>query len=358
MKEYLRITVLFPWLILLLATSACTPAVKHREITGAEFADLYLSRLDFSREMGKGQWITVREPFESAWDASIDVINDFSLPVMGIDQESKYILTKRKGTTYPLAVFFENTAGSDYTIIETVASRKPIGFRSKWESQLLKNIEKKLEDPAWQTKWLHDTPFYLKPDISIHSPGEDIPLKMVLPSGEEITIHPEDGGVSSLMIGYDLNSSLSGEFGIGFQSYGMNNCYYNCDSSVPGYRRGYFETYVIPFTLMYHYRNRTHEFEGHILAGVNYYLSPELTRSSDTINTTVQYENTFGYRVGIGGSTGRRWFLFTDFNYVFGVSYKFEEMVDNGVKSYTTYPEWQELDGNGYYFSLGIGYHF
>lgn len=361
MKEYLRITVLLLWLFLLFTTSSCTSSIKHREVTGAEFTDLYLSRLDHSRAKGKGKWIATSEPFESAWDASVDVINDFSLPIMGMDHEGKYILTKRKGTTYPLAIFLENTEGSDYTTIETVASRKPFGFRSSWESQLLKNIKKKLEDPSWHAAWQHDSRFYIRPDFTIRSPGDDIPLYMQQPSGEEITISSDDGGIVALMAGYDFNGDWSGELGYGFQDFGMsNNSWEDCGSSNPGVRNGRFETELISAAIKYHFWDKTHMRASYILAGVNYYVSPELSRCSDTINTTVNYNDTFGYRVGLGiiGHPGNAVFIFMDLNHVFGVKYQFEDMVENGVKSYSTYPEWTELDGSGSYLALGFGYHF
>jgi hypothetical protein len=361
MKEYLRIRAPLPWLFLLLATSACMMPVEQGKVADAEFTDLYLSRLDHSRAKGKGKLIITSEPFESVWDASVDVINDFSLPIMGIDDESKYILTTRKGTTYPLAVFLENTEGSDYTVIETVASRKPLGFRSKWESQLLRNIEKKLEDPSWHAKWQHDSRFYIKPDLTVHSPGGDIPLYMQLPSGEEITISADDGGIVALMAGYDFNSDWSGELGYGFQNFGMDNdSWDDCGSSNPGVREGRFETDLISAAIKYHFWDKTHMRASYILAGVNYYISPELSRCSDTINTTVNYDDTFGYRVGAGiiAHPGSAFFIFLDWNHVFGVKFQFEEMVENGVKSYSTYPEWTELDGNGSYLALGFGYHF
>ena len=191
--------------------------------------------------------------------------------------------------------------------------------------------------------------YYLKGGIG-GGGVEDIPLYFWLTTGEEVMVEGGIGSHFNVEAGYNINPKLGIEVGLGSHK---NSCgaLENGD--------GYFLRVPLSVTGIYRfYREEFGNAYGGL--GIACYISPELYREGLGIETTVKYDNAFGPHLLIGGDFGLgSVFMFFDLKYAFGIKYKFNEGIENGI-SFTTAPcpEWEEIDGSGVLFNMGFGYCF
>jgi len=305
---------------------------------------------------GTGTTKTYSASYQAVWDNTLQVVDGFGMKIKKEEKDRGYLeVSTYEGSAYRMQLFVEPLPSGTGTQLE-VASQEYRVF-GDFENQIHKNVGNRLKDPSWETVWTPDTPYYIKLSFLYPARGERLPLHMTYEDGDAVAIEPENGGGVSLDLGYQINKAFSAEVAFGSESYGTSNCFPRCDTSEPGYREGYFDSDFVAAALLYHFY-RSPFAEAHIGGGVEYHFSAELTRSSDTVDTVVSYDNTMGYHVGIGGSMGRDLFLFLDLNYAFGFRYHYDQIKENSVVSAQIYPEWKEVRADGFYTSFGIGYRF
>ena len=313
------------------------------------------SQSEIGSMKGSGTTKRYSASHEAVWNNTLKVVDEFGMKIEKKEKSAGLIeVSIFEGSSDRIQLFVESVSSDRETQLE-VFSQEPKLY-GDFEKQIHKNVDNRLKDPTWKTEWVHDSPYYVKLSIMLPGRGETLPLHMMYETGEAISIEPENGGGVSLDLGYQINKAFSTEVAYGNDSYGTSNCFM-CDTSDPGYREGYFSSDFVSAALLYHFY-RSPFGEAHISGAVEYHFSTELTRSSDTVDTVVSYDNTTGYHMGIGGSVGRDLFLFLDLNYAFGFKYKYNQIQENGVASTAIYPEWREVNADGIYTSFGIGYHF
>jgi hypothetical protein len=325
---------------------------------------LYNPPVEHESMKGSGETKVYNESYENVWLAAQKVVEELGLEIThreergeanGTEKKSGHIEASGLSRMDRAELFVETGTNGDRTQLEVASRTYP--FFGNLQNQIQQNVDRHLKEKAWQTSWIHDTPFYLKLNIMLPGRGETVPLYMTYEDGSAISLEPDNGGAVSLDLGYRINRTLSTELAYGNNSYGSTNCFPSCDTSDPGYREGYFSSDFITVTLLYHFY-RTAMSEAHINGGFEYYFSSELTRSSPTEDTVVTYHDTTGYHIGVGGSVGRDWFIFADLNYTLGLTYEYSRMEENGAPSTAVYPEWKEINADGLYLSFGLGYHF
>ncbi len=204
----------------------------------------------------------------------------------------------------------------------------------------------------WAQEKVDTSRFYLKGGIGRGGIIEEIPLYMWIETGEEVKIERWTGVHFNLDVGYDITRELSIELGLGYHKNTIR-------AGIKG-GDGYFTRVPLTVTLVYHFFKKE-IFNVYLGGGIGYYASPELYRKVwELEENIVKYEDAFGYHglLGVLVNFEKRWFSFIDIKYVFGVKYKFKEMVVNGRRYDFTFPKWRELDGSGVLVNLGVGYRF
>lgn len=206
--------------------------------------------------------------------------------------------------------------------------------------------------PAEGKKW------YIKGNFGAGAAFEEVSLFMTaIPedggSPEDVKIGPGGGLDLSFAMGYVLSPKFVLEADIGYQS--------EEETPVVKNASGSFSASAVSLTCLYKFL-KTKRYEFYLGAGVDYFISPKLTRDFEPTNLSneVNYDSAPGMHclVGMQMPVGRTipLFFYVDMRVDAGMKYNWNKHVENGVEM-SPFPEWEELNGDQLFFDFGLMYY-
>ncbi len=166
---------------------------------------------------------------------------------------------------------------------------------------------------------------------------------------EEIFIYPGGGINAEVVLGYRIMQSLGVEIGIGYQSSGASS----------KNEEVYFRRMPLTITLVNEFKG-SGSIQFYAGAGGGFYFSPKTYVSVGSTTIDIKYDSSFGFHglVGITKKTQKKpLFFFGEARFVGFIKYKWNEATLNG-SAVIPADKFKELNGNGIFINLGIGYSF
>jgi len=166
---------------------------------------------------------------------------------------------------------------------------------------------------------------------------------------EKINIYPGGGINIDGIFGYQIIPALNAELGIGYQSSGSSAG----DDEVSFHRA------VLTLSLVHEFESKS-SIHFYVGAGPGIYFASTYKEEIGDYKGEIAYVSSFGLH-GLAGvvkrTKGKRLFYFGEIRFAGLIKYKWDEATVNG---YPAIPisAYKELNGNGIFINVGIGYAF